>query len=243
MQTPPHVPHSISVLMSLALTGLMLLVGCGLLLAAHQAAKIPKYRSYRRAMSSFACLSLLAGGTTILQMAQPTLAREPYATWISVGCLAPTVAIGIYFLSVARGRYETASLLIVLAPTVLFLIGEVSPKLPAPPPIAELAAAVMAIGTVSVVPYWLVWRRVRRFVTRWPSTFTLKRALWVTAGSGTLDALYWHDRHPADLLSAFIWAGAIFGGMVLLLGVGVILHPLYARGRLQRWLSAEQQVS
>lgn len=245
MHTPSHGPQAISLIIGIVT---MTLIGCAALVAAHLARKSRRYRPYRSACISFACLSLLAGAGTLLQVALPMFNQEPYASWLDVSFLALSGAITATFLCVARGRHETASLSLILAPTLMLLAGDIWPSLPTPPPLAEMAAAYTALGTVLVMPYWLAWRLLHQRLTGRLSPFTLKRALGFSGLYGVCAvvlfvAICWRGHHPTNLPSAFGWAGAAHVVVALLLGAAVSIYALYRRGRLQRWLSMGQQSS
>jgi hypothetical protein len=245
MHTSPHGPQAIPLIIGIVT---MTLIGCAALVAAHLARKSRRYRSYRSACISFACLSLLAAAGTLLQVALPICNQQPYATWLNVSFLALAGAISASFLCVAHGRHETTSLSLILAPTLMLLVGDIWPALPAPPPLTELAAAYTALGTVLVLPYWLAWRLLHQRLTGRPSPFTLRRALGFSGLYGACAivlfvALCWHGHHPTSLPSAFGWAGVANVVVALLLSAGISIYALYRRGRLQRWLSEEQQRS
>lgn len=232
----------------LAPLGTLALIGSGALLAAYLLGKFPAYRSYRRAFLSFAGLCGFAAAATLLNLAFPLLYLPPYNTLLNVAWLTLSVALIAYLLWGARGLKETAGLLVLLGTTGMLLIGNALPLIPAPPPLIEVAAAWAALGTAYVLPFRFLWHRClrRSFVTRRPSTYTLKRALWIMVGYATCAALlfvalYWHGRYPVSLLSAFAWAGAYYVGITLLSLWSVTFYTLYRRGRFQRWLSMEQQ--
>lgn len=242
-------PPRLSPLASL-ITGLsaMALVGGAALLAAYLLGRFPAYRPYRRACLGFAGFCGFACIATILNFIVPLLDQQPYVTLLNEAWLALSVALTAFLLWGTRGRRESAGLLLLLVPTVLLLVMNAWPLLPAPPPLIEMAAAFAAIGTGYALPFWLLWRRFLSWysVARKASTFTLRRALLITAGYAACTAflfaaLFWQGRHPIALLSAFGWAGAYYLGITLLSCGSVTIRSLYRRGCFQRWLSKEQQ--
>jgi hypothetical protein len=242
---PSPLPLRVSLIVGVIVIAL---VAGAALLAAYLLGKFPAYRPYRRACASFAGFSGSAAVATLLQLAFPRLNQQPYEVVLNLGWLALSVALSLYLLWGARGLKASGGLLIILGSTAMILIGNAWPLLPAPPPLIEVAAAFVAIGTGYALPYWFLWRRYlsRYFLTRRASIFTLKLAMLITAGYATCTALlfaalFWQGRHPVALLSAFAWAGAYYIGITLLSCGSVAIRSLHRRGYFQRWLYLERQ--
>lgn len=242
---PAPLPLRISLIIALAT---MTFVGGAALLAAYLFGKSPAYRPFRRTCVGFAGFCGFAGAATLLQLAFPLLYQVPYEAFLNIGWLALSAVLSGRLLWGARGPKESGALLILLGPTLLFLLGNSWPLLPAPPSFIEMIAAWAAFGTAYVLPFWYLWRRYlsRFFLTSRAVTLTLKLSLLIMAVDATCAALlfgvlFWHGRHPSALPSAFAWAGAYYIGITLLSLGGLAVRTLYGRGYFQRWLKVEQQ--